>query len=192
MAERWSEIELQFIQDNFNKMSYNQMSKHLNRHLPGLIAKCRRLKLIKDTPIKGFKRGDISNNKNLKKPGDVINIHRNGKQIPHVKLENGEWIALARKNWSDINGNIPKGYCIVHKNNDTTDCDIENLNMIKRGEFNRKPKLQEFTVDEIRENPSILPEDNIKIKLIIDNDITVILESSTVLSYLSELNQSNA
>jgi hypothetical protein len=138
MANKWMESELDFIKNNYNKMSYAKMSKELNRKLPGIIAKCRRLGLVKDKHVGGFKKGIISTNKKIKHVGDVIFILRKGNSIPHIKLNNGEWVSLARKTWTDANGEIPKGYCIVHKDKQTLNCELNNLNMIKRGTFNKK------------------------------------------------------
>lgn len=188
MAERWSDEELQFLKDNYNNMSYAKMSERLNRHLPGLIAKCRRLKLVKDNKKRGgFKSGVSSNNKKLCKPGDVINIIRNGKNIPHVKLENGEWISLARKVWMDVNGPIPNGMCIYHKDNDTTNCEFDNLQMLKRGALKHKSKLPEFTIQEVTENIDILPAGNIKIRLFLSKDVSATMKASEVPNYLQSI-----
>ncbi|MHA3050228.1 HNH endonuclease signature motif containing protein [Acinetobacter sp. ANC 4641] len=39
--------------------------------------------------------------------------------------------------WEQVHGEIPKGYVIVFKNTDKSDCRLENLDMISRGELAR-------------------------------------------------------
>lgn len=202
MANKWTETDLNFLRENYNSMSYAKMSGELGRELSGLIAKCRRMGLVKDPQANGFKRGQVSSNKNLKQPGDIIIISRKGKGIPHVKLQNGEWVSLARKNWSDANGTIAKGYCIVHNDLNTLNCELDNLKLIKRGTFNRKPekikptkasknsKSKIWSIDEIeaelQTNTALLNNKDDIFKIRYDTDTVSEMKASKVLGNIEK------
>lgn len=51
-----------------------------------------------------------------------------------VKVENpNKWKMKHRIVWESINGDIPKGYIIIFRDNDKTNTSIDNLMLIKRG-----------------------------------------------------------
>lgn len=49
---------------------------------------------------------------------------------PVIKLENGKWNYLNRTVYESEYGTLPKGYCVVHLDNDPTNCSAENLKAV--------------------------------------------------------------
>ena len=67
--------------------------------------------------------------------GDSVPVIRiNPKDYPDYYLRSNYFIKLSYYNWTQAFGIIPKGKLIIHKNHDTLDCNIENLECIDRVE----------------------------------------------------------
>lgn len=56
------------------------------------------------------------------------------KVVPAEATCYGSYIKLARYNWIKVNGQIPEGYAIRHKDGNTFDCNIENLECLTKAE----------------------------------------------------------
>lgn len=86
-----------------------------------------------------FKKGDMPANT---KPVGTIALRTNtGKQNEkyyYIKVANpNKWELLHRHIWEKEKGEIPKGYLVIFKDNDSLNVDISNLCLIKRSELVR-------------------------------------------------------
>lgn len=52
----------------------------------------------------------------------------------YIRIQKAEWIPLQRYVWEQHNGKIPNGYNVQFKDNDQSNCDIENLYLVSRKE----------------------------------------------------------
>lgn len=59
---------------------------------------------------------------------------KNGKTYQYIRISKSKWELLHRKLWRDANGEIPEGMIIVFKDNNPSNCNIDNLEMICRTE----------------------------------------------------------
>lgn len=77
-----------------------------------------------------------------------IETTRSGKQIPYkwIRISKAKWKMLHVYNWEKKNGPLPKGYILVFKNGDTTNCDIKNLRMISNADHMRETHLKDETL----------------------------------------------
>lgn len=76
-----------------------------------------------------FKKGRISENY---RPIGSERINVDG--YVEVKVEDpNKWKLKHRIMWESVNGDIPKGYIIIFRDNDKTNTSIDNLMLIKRG-----------------------------------------------------------
>lgn len=82
-----------------------------------------------------FKKGNVPANT---RPVGTIRKTQDGflyykRQAEGTQFE--RWIPLHRKVWEDHNGPIPDGYCVVFKDRNRENCNIDNLILMKRGEL---------------------------------------------------------
>lgn len=161
-ANHFTQSEDKFLTDNYQQMWDEELAKTLNRSVASIVA--RRFKIglkRKAQRNKGnFKKGHTPWNKGIKglqpspsksqfkkgyKPHNTLKIGEEvlrspdkiGNRYYYIKTSNG-LIAKQRYVWEQANGTIPDGKIIVFKNRDTTDCRIENLMCITRGEHARR------------------------------------------------------
>ena len=81
-----------------------------------------------------FKKGNIPHNT---LPVGTIRANGHGDLIVKVQETGGQWERwryLSRVVWEQHNGPIPEGMAVSFKNGDRSDCSIENLMLISRGE----------------------------------------------------------
>ena len=82
-----------------------------------------------------FKKGHVPANSKGVKDGDVtLRKDKSGRLYKFIRLSLGKWIPLHIANWEKENVKVPKGYCIWFRNGDTLNCDINDLELITRGE----------------------------------------------------------
>ena len=82
-----------------------------------------------------YKKGNLPHN-NLP-IGSIRNINK----YIEIKYENHKWMSLARYNWEQVHGEIPKGMCVFKLDGDWLNDDISNLCLITRqdlAQLNRK------------------------------------------------------
>lgn len=120
-----------------------------------------------------FKKGHMPHNM---KP---IGYERIDKRTdPHK--ENYIWVSVAEKNpytgapsrmrpkhivvWEGRNGKVPKGMAIIFKDGDTTNCGIENLEMVSRAELSRLNQLK-YRAAHPEIKPALLTMAKLKTKL---------------------------
>ena len=84
-----------------------------------------------------FKKGDMP--ANLKPVGTIVlrtNIRGKNEKYYYIKVANpNKWELLHRHIWEKEKGEIPKGYLVMFKDNDSLNVDISNLCLIKRSEL---------------------------------------------------------
>ena len=85
-----------------------------------------------------FKKGNLPHNTKSKGDDISIRIDNRGRKILHIRLGIGKWEYLSRHTWRSFYGEIPDGYCVAHKDGDTMNCRIENLELISRAETARR------------------------------------------------------
>ena len=85
-----------------------------------------------------FKKGAIPPNTRPKGDDISIRIDNLGRKIMHIRLGIGKWEYLSRHTWRSYYKEIPEGYVVTHKDGDTMNCRIENLELISRAENARR------------------------------------------------------
>lgn len=85
-----------------------------------------------------FKKGQKP--KNTKQADGTITIRydNRGVAVPHIRISLGKWEYLARHTWREHRGEIPKGHIVIHKDGDSMNCDIDNLELISRADNARR------------------------------------------------------
>lgn len=90
-----------------------------------------------------FAKGNKPNRTTFKKGQFVMENHPSWKGgiqklktgEHYINLGQGKRIRRPRYNWEQVYGPLPKGYVIYHKDRDTTNDHIENLEAISRAEL---------------------------------------------------------
>ena len=86
---------------------------------------------------------------NTKNDGAItMRNDRNGVPQLLIRIAKGKWEYLARHIWREHHGEIAPGMVIRHKNGNSLDCDIENLECITRAENMRRNMIHHYP-DEI-------------------------------------------
>ena len=154
-------------EDNVMRKHYRNtlnadLAKALNRSVPSILNRARRLGLVKDTDFilefGRFQKGHVPANKGKKMPYNANSARTRFKkgQIPpntvpvgtevvdsygyrKVKVSDGSnkqerWKYAHHQVWEAHHGEIPKGSIVVFKNGDSSDIRIENLECITRAQ----------------------------------------------------------
>lgn len=116
----YTEEELEFLINNYNKIPLEQQSKKLGRTTSALSQKLRELGIWEDL---------------LHKP---VGSERIDSGYVLQKQEDGEWRLKHRVVWEKHHGEIPDKFRIHFKDGNTTNTDIENLELISFAESMRK------------------------------------------------------
>jgi hypothetical protein len=74
---------------------------------------------------------------NLKPEGYECLRKSKGEMVTYIKSE-GKMVRKNRWLWEKHNGKIPDGYLVVYKDGDQTNCTIDNLTMVSRGDNVRR------------------------------------------------------
>lgn len=92
---------------------------------------------IERTRLSRFKKGNIPSNA-YNEVGKITTRYdlknKGGKPYKYICLALGVWKPLHQHLWGQINGDVPKGYCLWFKDGNTLNCTIENLECITRKE----------------------------------------------------------
>lgn len=158
-----TESDKKFIRDNYNKMVYQQIADKLGLPKRSVSNYLHRngLKLTKSEYHKRhiltfFKKGHTPWNSglslpnkpnsgqfpkgnkpaNTKQPGAIsVRYHKRGKcYFIYIKIADCNWQLLSHYNWEKIHGAVPKDHVIRYKDDDTLNCNIENLELISMRE----------------------------------------------------------
>lgn len=84
-----------------------------------------------------FKKGNIPHN--AKESDLTISIRADNRGISYkfIRVGLGKWVPLARYNWEQANGKI-SGMKIIHKDGDTLNCELSNLECLTPGELMKR------------------------------------------------------
>jgi hypothetical protein len=84
-----------------------------------------------------FKKG--MHPKNTKHDGAItVRTDNRGVKVLHIRTALNKWEYLSRHTWREHHGDIPAGCLIVHRDGDTLNCSIENLECITKAENARR------------------------------------------------------
>ena len=94
-----------------------------------------------------FKKGNLPHNAKGKQDG-TITLRRDNRNAPVycIRLALGKWEYLSRHTWRQHHGEIPDGYLVIHKDGNPLNCDIDNLQLMSRGDNARR----NYSPDKIR------------------------------------------
>lgn len=86
-----------------------------------------------------FKKGNLPHNAKETTDG-CIRLRYDNRKTPvyFIRLELGKWEYLARHTWRQHHGEIPDGYIVTHKDGDSLNCDIDNLQLMSRADNARR------------------------------------------------------
>jgi hypothetical protein len=153
----WTMNEVRFVQQNYLKMTDEEMGRELNRPKTSVEAFRMRNKIWKAKEKTQFKKGHNPWNKGKSinpggrtcetqfKPGNrPHNIKHNycvsvrndsrGVAYKHIRIQCAKWVPLHRFIWETTHGEIPKGSIVIFKDKNPMNCTLDNLECITRGE----------------------------------------------------------
>ena len=64
-----------------------------------------------------------------------IGTLRNLGQYIEIKVDHGRWLSLARHNWEQVHGPVPKGYVVFRMDGKIDNNNLDNLCLMSRGEL---------------------------------------------------------
>jgi hypothetical protein len=184
----YSQEMKQWLRDNVKGRSLNQLTEDFNEHF-GTSFKTTQIGHLKgDLNLRNgndtkFKKGQEANNKGQKmseaqreklknkwfqKGHKPVNYREIGTEYINtdgyvmVKVTHNKWRLKHKVVWEEHHGPIPKGYVIVFLDRNITNCNIENLKLVKRSTLTRLTTLK------LRSDNSIATEAGINIIEIIE------------------------
>lgn len=93
-----------------------------------------------------FKAGHLPHN-TLQDGITTTRISKNNKQYQFIRVSLAKWIPLSHYNWIQANGPIPKGYCVVHKDKNTMNAKLDNLELITKAENCKRNSIMRYPPD---------------------------------------------
>lgn len=93
-----------------------------------------------------FKKGNLPHT-TLQDGAVTVRVDSRGVPVKHIRIDQGKWEYLSRHTWRQHYGEIPAGHYIVHKDGDTMNCNIENLECISRAENMRRNTIHRYPED---------------------------------------------
>jgi hypothetical protein len=91
-----------------------------------------------------FQKGHLPHNAKQKDFEISIRADKRGIEYKFIRVQLGVWVPLARYTWEQVNGKIPKGMKIVHKDFNTLNCDIDNLELLTAGELMKRNSFHNY------------------------------------------------
>ena len=151
-----------YIIRHYNEMTDNQIAEKLGITYNSVRWIRRALKLKKETHLnldcdyKRFKKGHIPKNAH---PEGTITERKDNRGIPYlwIKLQGTRRMRMLNVHvWEQQNGKTPEGHCIIFKDGDTLNCNIENLECISRADLLRKNyEAARWLKNKLDENPEL-------------------------------------
>ena len=92
-----------------------------------------------------FKKGNVPHN--MREIGSIRNINN----YNEIKYANHKWMALARYNWEQVHGPVPKDMCVLKLNGDKYNDDINNLCLVSRKELAKLNRNHAKLTPELKE-----------------------------------------
>jgi hypothetical protein len=106
-----------------------------NRIVSGTTGKCaNRHRPPKGVYPKGLYKWHIENNRSGKPKYSVGDVVKREDGYLHRKVGDGELVKEHHYVWEQANGPVPKGYMLIFKDGDRTNCELENLALVSRAE----------------------------------------------------------
>lgn len=93
-----------------------------------------------------FKKGNLPYNT---KSDGVISIRKDksGKSYQFIRISKAKWISLAHYIWSQAHGPVPKGHCVIFKDMNTLNANIENLELITLAQNCIRNSIQRYPLE---------------------------------------------
>lgn len=118
---------------------------------------------IEKTKATRFQKGSIPHNSLGINNGDIhIRADKRGVKQKYIRIKLGIWVPLRVYNWEKKFGKVPKGYVVRFIDNDTMNCELENLELITRNEHMTKNTIHQYP-DEIKSTIRLISKINKKI-----------------------------
>lgn len=116
---------------------------------------------IKNIISSQFRKGNEPHN--TRSNGEIsLRCDKSGKRYQYIRIEKKNWKLLHVHIWKQHNGKIPNGYCVVFKDKNSLNCQIENLECISRIELMSRNTIQRYPT-ELKKTLKLLK--NVKSKL---------------------------
>jgi hypothetical protein len=90
-----------------------------------------------------FKKGNLPTN-TLHDGAISIRKDKNGHIYKHIRLSKSKWVLLHRHTWEAVNGEIPHGYNVQFKDGNSMNCDIDNLELVSKGQNMKRNSLHNY------------------------------------------------
>ena len=142
----YTESDIQFLRDNYQRMNNRMIAEHLNRTVDSIHAKLRDMKLIR-TPAEvrylhsqndkaRYPKGHTPHNTLTEGTITIRNKLKNtDKPYKWIKTDLGKWELYHRYIWKELLGrDLPKGFNVCFLNGDSLDCRPENLFLLSDAE----------------------------------------------------------
>lgn len=150
----WTTGEVNFLREHIHVICVPEIAKRLKRTVSSVRGMVVRLGLKSGLSTE-FKKGLNPWNKDKKGLTGVNKTSFQTGHVPHntiegvghirrredhgttrlwIKLDNNKWVLYSRYTYERHNGPIPAGHVIRHKDGNTLNCAVENLEMISRAE----------------------------------------------------------
>ncbi len=114
-----------------------------------------------------FKKGNIPHN--TKSDGEItIRADKRGIKYQFIRVSQGVWEPLHRYNWIKKNGEIPESSCIIFKNGNTLNAELDNLELISFQQNMERNTIHRYPED-IKELIRLTHKLNRKIKKVQEN-----------------------
>ena len=120
------------------------------RYKPGNVSWNKGGKMSDDVYIKAaptmFKKGNRPNN--WKTNGTiVIRLDKSGRKYKYIKISDSNWQLYHRYLWEQAFGQIPKNSKLIFKNGDSSDCDLNNLELITLAEAMNRNTIHRYPAE---------------------------------------------
>ena len=151
----WTKKDEQFLIDNFQEKSCSELALLIGCTIGGLKKKRKELKLYKtkEALSKIYSRPNAGQFAKGNEPLNTLHdkavterIDKNGNRYKWIRLSKANWQLLHVYLWLEAGNTIPENHIVVFKDKNSSNCTLENLELITRSENlrrNRKKYLSE-------------------------------------------------
>ncbi|MGB4776008.1 MAG: HNH endonuclease signature motif containing protein [Daejeonella sp.] len=152
--------------------------------------------MIDRTKATRFKAGQVPHNC-YKEVGKITtrgdHPERNGgNKYKFICIAIGKWKLLHKHIWEELNGPVPKGFCLWFKDGDPMNCVIENLEMITRKENRIRNHPSKFLTDRFVANTLAWRNEDLKQEIIAKHPELIKLKRNQLKLKQAIKNESNA
>lgn len=155
----WVPEEVEWLREVYPDSSNIWIAKMLFRSYDSVCFKAKTLRLRKSEAYSQRCR-ETGQYKKGNKPANTlydgaITIRNAERAIPekYIRIAEGHWESLSRHTWRQHHGEIPKGYVVAFIDQDSLNCDINNLELISQAENLRRNRQKYLELpQELRDN----------------------------------------